>query len=287
MDGILLINKRAGLTSHDVVYKVKRKLKLSKVGHTGTLDPFATGLLILLIGNATKLAFLFDNLDKTYEGTVVFGRKYDTDDITGEVIAESNNLPTLDQITTKINEFMPGYNQLPPQYSAIKKDGQTAYQVARSGKSIELDKRRVEIYAFDILNFDGSLSFKSHVSKGTYIRSIARDLGEELNSYGALSMLHRTMIGSYNVSNAKTIDDVEISDLIPDYKLFESVRSVILNDFVVKLVKNGAYLDSRHLNGDDPVLIKDKNENLVAYYVKEKEVYVPKYFFRGCNDESL
>src|SRR5690606_4330106 len=141
-----------------------------------TLDPFATGLLILLIGNATKLAFLFDNLDKTYEGTVVFVKQYDTDDVTGLVIADSNNIPKLEEINTKIKDFLPGYLQLPPQYSAIKKGGQTAYQVARSGKTLELDKRPVEIYAFDTLNFDGSLTFKTHVSKGTYIRSLARDL---------------------------------------------------------------------------------------------------------------
>src|SRR5690606_17272674 len=121
MDGILLIHKEAGLTSHDAVYRVNRKLQLDKVWHTGTLDPFATGLLILLIGKATKLAFLFDDLSKTYEGSIVFGKAYDTDDVTGEVLETSNVIPSLNQIESEIKNFLPRYEQIPPQYSAIKK----------------------------------------------------------------------------------------------------------------------------------------------------------------------
>src|SRR5690606_491576 len=117
MDGILLIHKEAGLTSHDVVYRVKRKLKLDKVGHTGTLDPFATGLMILLIGKATKLAFLFDNLDKAYEGKIVFGNLYDTDDVTGNIIDKKGVDFNLDDLKEAIKQFIPTYEQLPPNYS--------------------------------------------------------------------------------------------------------------------------------------------------------------------------
>ncbi|MBN3490478.1 tRNA pseudouridine(55) synthase TruB [Acholeplasma equirhinis] len=281
MDGILLIHKEAGLTSHDVVYRVKRKLKLDKVGHTGTLDPFATGLLILLIGKATKLAFLFDDLSKTYEGSIVFGKAYDTDDVTGEVLETSNVIPSLNQIESEIKNFLPRYEQIPPQYSAIKKNGRKAYDIARSGEKVEFDTRKVEIYSFDIINYGEALEFKTHVSKGTYIRSIARDLGLKLNTFGALSRLKRMMIGAYDLSQAKTIDEVELTDLIPDTKLFESERYIVLNDFVVKLVKNGQYLDSRHIKGDEPVVILDQNKTPIAFYVKENEVFVPKYFFRG------
>src|SRR5690606_33877187 len=128
--------------------------------------------LILLIGKATKLAFLFDDLSKTYEGSIVFGKAYDTDDVTGEVLETSNVIPSLNQIESEIKNFLPSYEQIPPQYSAIKKNGREAYDIARSGEKVEFDTRKVEIYSFDIINYGEALEFKTHVSKGTYIRSI-------------------------------------------------------------------------------------------------------------------
>ena len=138
MDGIFLIDKPSGLTSHDVVYQIRRKFNIKKVGHTGTLDPFATGLMIILVGKATKLAFLFDVLDKGYQGKIVLGKSYDTDDTTGTVLKESKVDMNTDLITKAINELQPSYMQLPPSYSAIKVDGMKSYQAKVSNLNQDL-----------------------------------------------------------------------------------------------------------------------------------------------------
>lgn len=277
--GILLINKPSGMTSHDVVYHMRRQLNIKKIGHTGTLDPFATGLLILLIGNATKLAFMFEDLDKAYSGRIVFGKSYDTDDTTGEVIEENGLTPKLEEVETSIKKFLPTYHQLPPLYSAIKKGGIKAYEAARKGITLDLDKRLVSIYYFDIIKFEGYLDFKTKVSKGTYIRSIARDLGYELNTFGALSILNRTEIGDYSLDNAKTLEDVTINDLIPDKFLFTNIRKLALNDYMVNLVKNGVYLDERQTSVLEPFIVVDNHNNYIAYYEYIDKKFKPKYFF--------
>lgn len=279
MNGILLVNKPVGLTSHDVVHRVKKKLNLAKVGHTGTLDPFATGLLILLVGKATRLAFLFDDLDKTYEGTIVFGKLYDTDDITGQVINEKTADFGLDDIKEAMKDFVPSYEQLPPTYSAVKQGGIKAYEAARRGKALELTKRRVYIHSFDVKQFKKDLLFTAKVSKGTYMRSLARDLGEKLGTYGALSTLNRSHIGDFVVNDAKQMDDLALTDLIPDTKFFDTIRRVELNDYMIKLVKNGIYLDERQTTMETPFVVADSSGNLIAYYEKENQVFKPKYYF--------
>lgn len=278
MNGILLINKPKGLTSHDVVYRVKRKLNLSKVGHTGTLDPFATGLLILLIGKATKLAFLFDDLDKSYDGTIIFGKEYDTNDNTGEVLYEKEVSFTKDELLEQMKSFMPSYNQLPPTYSAIKVGGVKAYEAARNGRDIELKTRHINIYNFDLLD-EVNYKFMAHVSKGTYIRSLARDLGYKLNTYGALSQLNRLTIGKYHVNQAKSIEDITLDDLISDEALFKGIRTLMLNDYMVKLVKNGVYLDERQTTDSRPFIVVDSKGNKIAYYEKVEKDFRPLYVF--------
>lgn len=278
MNGILLINKPKGLTSHDVVFKVKKKLNLSKVGHTGTLDPFATGLLILMIGKSTKLAFLFDELDKSYEGHLIFGKEYDTNDHTGEVILQNEPKFTLNELKNKMFSFMPGYQQLPPMYSAIKVGGIKAYEAARNGKVLELKPRDIKVYNFELIN-DETYQFKAEVSKGTYIRSLARDLGYKLNTYGALSSLNRTSIGKYLLKDAKTIEDITIDDLITDETLFEGVRTIVLNDYMIKLVKNGVYLDERQTTEKTPFIVCNKDGEKIAYYELIEDKFRPFYVF--------
>lgn len=279
MNGILLINKPVGLTSHDVVYRIKKKFNMSKVGHTGTLDPFATGLLILLLGKATKLAFLFDDLDKTYDGTVIFGNDYDTNDNTGVIL--DSNIPNFsyEELINNMNSFMPSYEQLPPMYSAIKVDGVKAYQAARQGKTLDLKKRNVQIYDFKLVSYDKDLKFIAHVSKGTYIRSLARDLGYHLNTFGALSQLNRLNIGRYSILDSKTIEDIEPSDLISDNEIFKHTKKLMLNDYMVRLVQNGVYLDHRQTTTNEPfVVVNSKGEN-IAYFEKQDDKYKPLYFF--------
>ncbi|WP_025724693.1 tRNA pseudouridine(55) synthase TruB [Acholeplasma granularum] len=279
MNGIFLVNKPTGLTSHDVVFKVKKKFNLKKVGHTGTLDPFATGLLIIMVGKATKLAFLFEELDKRYTGKIVFGNKYDTDDITGQIIESKPFVYDADKLNQIIQSLMPSYNQLPPNYSAVKVGGQKAYEAARSGKPLELSKRLVKIYEFKYDYLNNELNFDAFVSKGTYIRSIARDIGENLNSFGALSLLNRTIIGKYSIKDAKTIDELEASNLIEDIKLLSHVRKLELSDYIVKLVKNGVHLDHRQTHIPEPFVVTDKNGNYIAYYEPLGDKFIPKYIF--------
>jgi tRNA pseudouridine55 synthase len=278
MDGFLLINKAKGMTSHDVVYRVKRKLKIDKIGHTGTLDPFASGLLILCIGKATKLQSLFLNLDKSYEGVIELGKHYDTLDVTGTIVEEKEVHLKEDDVLKGVLSFNRSYEQLPPMYSALKVNGKKLYELARKGIEIERVKRLVNIYDFKMTSpyVNQSFSFFASVSKGTYVRSLASDLAEELNTLGALSKLNRLTIGNYCVEQAKIIEEVEISDIISLDTYFKDFPSIILSEYLIKLVKNGVYLDQRQLITDQSFIVKDQLGNMVAYYeVIGEHLYKP------------
>ncbi|PKK96711.1 MAG: tRNA pseudouridine(55) synthase TruB [Tenericutes bacterium HGW-Tenericutes-3] len=282
MDGFLLINKPKGLTSHDVVFKIKKKFHLDKVGHTGTLDPFASGLMILCLGKATKLASLFSDLDKAYEGTIVFGNHYDTYDTTGQI--EKTKIIELkkEEISTQMNTFIGVYDQLPPMYSAIKKNGQKLYDLARQGLDVERDTRSVEIYRFVLNQYLSPLTctFSVDVSKGTYIRSLVVDLAEKLDTFAALETLNRTRVGSYDLMHAKNIEDVTKNDMISLKEFFKEYPSVVLNDYLIKLVKNGVYLDERQIVIDQPFIVYDEQNEMIAYYeVKSKNQYKPVLIF--------
>ncbi len=278
MDGFLWIDKPTGITSHDVVFKIKKKLHIDKIGHTGTLDPFASGLLILCVGKATKLAHLFSNMDKTYEGTIVFGKHYDTFDTTGVLLESSEFSHNEHEISLAMQKMIGSYQQLPPMYSAIKVGGRKLYDLAREGKEIEREKRLVEIKDFKVIkqNDNQTYQFFASVSKGTYIRTLAVDLAENLSSYAALSELRRLSVGPYNVHYAKTIENASKNDIITVEQFFENTQKLVLNDYMIKLVKNGVYLDDRQLITDQPFVVYDEHENMVAYYeVKSKNLYKP------------
>jgi len=279
MDGIFLVDKPSGLTSHDVVIKIKKQFKLNKVGHTGTLDPFATGLLIILVGKATKLAFLFDELDKQYSGQITLGQAYDTDDVTGRVIDQRPVDFTKFMLEDVVQSMQPNYMQTPPNYSAIKKDGIKAYDAARMGQAVQLSPRPVEIYAFNYEINDTIIDFNTHVSKGTYIRSIARDIGLKLNTYGALKTLRRTAIGNYAIEHAKALTQLLETDLIDHRLLFKNIPKLKLNDYLIKLVKNGVKLDERQITTDKPFVVVDQLDQMIAYYVPDNNAYKVKYFF--------
>lgn len=279
MDGIFLVDKPSGLTSHDVVFKIKKQFKLNKVGHTGTLDPFATGLLIILVGKATKLAFLFDELDKQYSGQITLGQAYDTDDVTGRVIDQRSVDFTKSMLEEVVQSMQPNYMQTPPNYSAIKKDGIKAYDAARMGQALQLSPRLVEIYAFNYEINHTIIDFNTHVSKGTYIRSIARDIGLKLNTYGALKTLRRTAIGNYAIEHAKALTQLSENDLIDHRLLFKNIPKLKLNDYLIKLVKNGVKLDERQITTDKPFVVVDQHDQMIAYYVPDNNAYKVKYFF--------
>ncbi|MBP3059362.1 tRNA pseudouridine(55) synthase TruB [Texas Phoenix palm phytoplasma] len=286
LEGIFLINKPKGITSHDVVWKIKKKFNLKKVGHTGTLDPFAEGLLIILVNKATKVAFLFEKLDKKYEGEIIFNKNYDTLDITGKLIKEKrNNILNYEKVKKSFDFFNEKeYLQIPPMYSAIKLNGLKMYDLARKNININIPPRKVKIHYLKInSNLENNkINFITKVSKGTYIRSLARDIGEKINTYGALKNLVRLKIGKYSIKNSKTINKITENDLINIKNLFSNYKKIFLNDYLIKLVKNGIFLDQRQIITNKSFIVLDNNNNWVAYYKpieKNKYEYRPILFF--------
>lgn len=196
MDGIIVVNKPSGCTSHDIVSKIRKSLKLKKVGHTGTLDPLATGVLPILLGNATKLSKYLINHDKEYVATIKLGVKTETGDIEGSIIDEQKvPLFTEEQIIEVLNSFVGKQKQMPPMYSAIKVNGKKLYEYARNGEKIEVTTRNIEIYNISFLQYiDNKIKFKVSCSKGTYIRSLCEDIAQKLNTVGTMENLERTQV---------------------------------------------------------------------------------------------
>jgi tRNA pseudouridine55 synthase len=219
MDGYLLIDKPAGWTSHDVVAKVRNILKNEaghkvKVGHTGTLDPFATGLLILMVGSHTKRAAEFSKLGKTYEAEIVLGKVSSTGDPEGEITQKFDKVPTQEEVNNTLEEFTGEIEQTPHKFSAMKIDGQRAYKLAREGKEVKIEPRKVTIYSIKDVEYSyPKLKLTTEVSSGTYIRSLAEGIGEKLGTGAYLFALRRTKVDKYMLENASTIDNLTTEDL--------------------------------------------------------------------------
>lgn len=219
MPGFLLIDKPIGITSHDVVDRVRRLLGERRVGHAGTLDPFATGLLIVAVGReATREIAKFVGLDKTYEATFVLGASSDTDDTEGIITPIPSDEPITEiRVRDTLRQFIGAIDQIPPSYSAIKIGGKKMYEAAREGKPLEAKPRRVSIYRIDlkdVSSLDDSmtqrLSVSIHCSSGTYIRAIARDLGRALATGGYVETLRRTSIGKFNINESTTLENLHL-----------------------------------------------------------------------------
>ncbi len=268
MDGFFLIDKESKMTSHDVLLKLRRKLNVSKMGHTGTLDPLASGLMVVCSGKATKLAYLFEKMDKTYQGILVFGSHYDTYDTTGSVIETNPYQPEEPEIVQGMKAFEKTYHQEPPMYSAIKQDGQKLYELARKGLDVERKKREVTVYRFDPISplQQREIAFEAKVSKGTYIRSLVVDLAQSLGALAAISQLRRIEVGPYTVSNAKEVKDIMPNDIVPLSTFFKDYPRIMLNDYMIKLVRNGIYLDERQTQIQSPFIVVDHDHLPVAYY---------------------
>ncbi len=260
MDGFLLIDKECGLTSFDVVSKIKRKLSLKKVGHTGTLDPFASGLLILCTNRATKLAQIFLELPKTYEATFVFGEEKDTHDRCGTTTANSNKTPTLLEIEQAITNFKGEILQIPPKFSALKINGKRAYKLAREGKDFELKPKKKFIYSYHIIRYENNhLKVKIQCSSGTYIRSLARDLGRAVDSYAFVDELKRTHIGDFSINKTKLISNTTINDIQKLEEALNFLPNLTVKKEAIPKIKNGVPFQSHFL-------IETKS-NLNGYYV--------------------
>ncbi len=217
-DGILLIDKPTDMTSFGIVARVRRVLsdqkgKKMKVGHCGTLDPFATGLLILCVGKECKNAGSYTKLDKVYEATVRLGQTSNTGDPEGEISDMSNQQPSRDEVTNVLKNFVGDIKQTPPAHSAIKINGQRAYNLARQGKEVEMPERTVTIHSLDIVDYQyPELKIRTHVSSGTYIRSLAQDIGTALGTGAYCRELRRTKIADWDVQNAQSLSSLGITD---------------------------------------------------------------------------
>lgn len=220
MDGQFLIDKPAGWTSFDVVAKVRGMvrreigLKKPKVGHTGTLDPLATGLLIIVVGSYCKRAQEFSKLDKVYDVTMKLGETSTTGDEEGEKTIVSSNQPKKEALEAVIKRFTGEIMQTPPIYSAIKVDGQRAYKLARQGKEVKLEPRPVTVYGLQLTDYSyPEVKFTAKVGSGTYIRSLAEDIGKELGTGAYMSALRRTEVGKFKIRDATKIEDISLTHL--------------------------------------------------------------------------
>lgn len=220
MDGIVLIDKPANMTSFGVVARVRRRLsqeagKKVKVGHTGTLDPFATGLMIIVIGKACKRAGEFSKLDKVYEATITLGKESTTGDPEGDITEVSDAVPTREEVEQVLGQFTGEIQQIPPIFSAIKIDGQRAYKLARDGKEIEMPVRTITVYSLELLEYAyPEVKIRTHVSSGTYIRTLAKDIGDALGTGAYCSELRRTKVSDYNISEAQKLIEGQNSALV-------------------------------------------------------------------------
>ena len=246
-DGIIIIDKPEGVSSFSAVARIRRLFGEKKVGHTGTLDPLATGVLPILVGRAVKASDYLLTSDKHYIATLKLGIATDTEDITGTVISRSDDIPSEARVREVVAGFVGSYEQTPPMYSAIKVGGKKLYELAREGKTIEREARTVTIENILVEKIcDDEYTLDVTCSKGTYIRTLCRDIGAALGSFGTMKTLRRAEAAGYTLSDAIPLDALEnMSDeerqkrLLPTEKIFEKYRKVILPDFFSRLAHSG------------------------------------------------
>lgn len=271
MDGIVLINKEKNCTSRDVVNQVSKILKTKKIGHTGTLDPIATGVLVLCIGKATKLVEVITSYDKEYEAEVILGIKTDTKDITGKILKEEKAIISKENIEECLKKMIGTYNQTVPIYSAVKINGKKLYEYARNNEEIELPKRKVTIKELKLISDityekeKTKFKIKCHVSKGTYIRSLIEDIATNLNTIGTMENLKRTKQGNFQIANANTIKDIENNKfkIYPIEEILEEFYKIEMTDDLYFKIKNGSIIKN---NYNHDIVVFTKNDKIVAIY---------------------
>ena len=269
MNGILAIYKEKGYTSRDVVNILTKELGTKKIGHTGTLDPIATGVLVVCINNGLKLVELLTNHDKEYIAKVRLGIETDTLDITGTTIKEDKNILkySKEQIEEVLKKFIGKTMQTVPKYAAIKVDGKKLYEYARNGEEVELPTREIEIYDLKLASSvkDNEFYIKCHVSKGTYIRSLIRDIGYALGTYATMVELERTKLGEFGLENTYTLEDIRYGVYsITSIEDSVNLPKVVVDKEVEKKIRNGMVLDK--FFDDDMAMIVSNDNELIAIY---------------------
>ena len=286
MNGWIFIDKEKEQSSFQVVKQLKSILNIKKIGHAGTLDPFATGVLAIALGEATKSLFYF-NTSKTYLFNIFFGESKDTDDITGETIKRSEILPSKKQIDGCLKNFIGIHSQVPPRYSAIKINGQRAYELARKGVNVDIPERKIFVNNLDIIKTsESTLKINISCSKGTYIRSIAQDISKEFGYDGYLLSLRRESIGKISLNNALSFNDLETLSIEKIYSKLVSVDTLFIDtnkisldkDECTKVCNGQEVFSSQFLPGQ--ALIYSYNRDFIGIgEVSQEKVLFPKKIF--------
>lgn len=272
MNKIIVVNKEKGYTSRDVVNILCKKFKTKKIGHTGTLDPIATGVLVICIGKSLKIVDSIVSYDKEYIARVILGVDTDTLDIEGKILHEEKTNITKEELVNVLNSFLGTSIQEVPKYSAVKVNGKKLYQYARNNIEVQLPKKEITVYDIklltdiEIVNNHQEFTFKVKVSKGTYIRSLIRDIGKKLNTCATMSNLTRTKQGKFVIEDSYTLKDIENDNYKTlDIKDVLEIEQVIVKDSLLNKIKNGAIVDKFFTT--DKALVLDENSNELGIYI--------------------
>ncbi|GMQ64559.1 tRNA pseudouridine(55) synthase TruB [Vallitalea maricola] len=281
MNGIINVYKEKGYTSFDVVAILRKKLKIKKIGHTGTLDPEAEGVLPVCVGKATKVADYITDTTKTYLATMTLGIETDTEDHTGNIISEKEVTCSKEQIEEAVNSFIGDYSQIPPMYSALKVNGKRLYQLAREGKTIERKARNIYIYNIDIINTYGTnVEMKVKCSKGTYIRTLCADIGTKLGCGAHMSKLIRTQSSLFSIDSSIKLGEIDyyimndkLNEIVTSIdKVFQDYNKLVVRSEYDKFLYNGNKLKVEFIKDGENVTeqmhyrIYDENNNFIGIY---------------------
>jgi tRNA pseudouridine55 synthase len=270
--GLLLVDKPSGITSHDAVSRVRRALGIRKVGHSGTLDPLATGLLVMGVGRGTRLLRFLSEFPKLYEGTGVLGVETTTLDAEGDVVHEAPVAVTEPELRAAVASFVGDIEQAPPAYSAVKVGGERSYKAARRGEAVDSPPRRVHVYAFNVRRFDPPrFDFRVRCSGGTYVRSLVADVGDALECGAHVTALRRTAVGPFGVEEARPPDDP--GPLLPLERAVEHLAAVTLHEEEARVAAHGSILGPAGIEGPYRALAPDGR--LVGIYRDEGTKAVP------------
>jgi tRNA pseudouridine55 synthase len=272
MNGILVVNKEPNMTSRDVVNILTKFFNTKKIGHTGTLDPIAEGVLVICLGKYTKLCDLLTSKYKEYIATIKLGIKTDTSDITGTVIEEKDFNITKEQIIEVLNSFKGESLQQVPIYSAVKVNGKKLYEYAREGKEVELPTRNINITSIELISFNNDeIVFKTTVSKGTYIRSLIEDICTKLNTVGTMSKLIRTKQGEFTIEKSYTLEDIKNNNykLLSLEEVLKDMESIDIDESLLKPVNNGAVINK--IFKGDMACLKYDNKIIAIYKTYDKD----------------
>ena len=282
MDGIIVVNKPKGITSRDVVNKACKLLNTKKIGHTGTLDPIATGVLVLCVGKATKLVEALTKNDKEYIATVKLGILTDTLDTDGTIIEKKQASLDKNELENVLKSFIGMYNQEVPIYSAVKVNGKKLYEYARAKKEVTIPKRMVEIKKIKLIEFGNDYyKFKVTVSKGTYIRSLIKDINVKLGVIGVMSDLVRTKQGKFSINNSYTLENMENNNynVLTITDVLKDENCVIIDSTLFKKIKNGAIINNKYNTDMVTFIYKDNVVAIYKTYDKDKNKMKPYKMF--------